>query len=135
MFMEYVNEDVIDYEYYQYNEDSLLKSVSLNGEKTFEYEYNEDRLVKVEDFLNGTSYEMAYDEENNLTSYKTGDGLEKQVFYSEETDTYTESSIYEGEERTVTFYTAEAEDGMQLHALLPNGTELVTDSSEIKAAR
>lgn len=133
--MEYANEDVIDYEYYQYNEDSLLKSVSLNGEKTFEYEYDGNRVVKVEDFLNDTSYEMSYDEENNITGYKTGDGLEKQISYSEETDTYIESSIYKGEERTVTLYATEAEDGTQLHTLLPNGTELVTESSESKAAR
>ena len=133
--MEYANEDVIDYEYYQYNEDSLLKSVSLNGEKTFEYEYDGNLLVQVEDFLNDTSYELEYDEENNLTGYKAGDGLEKRISYSKETDIYTESSIYQGEERTVTLYTAEAEDGIQLHALLPNGTELVTESSETKAAR
>ncbi len=133
--MEYANEDVIDYEYYQYNEDSLLKSVRLNGEKTFEYEYDGNLLVQVEDFLNDTSYELKYDEENNLTGYKAGDGLEKRISYSKETDIYTESSIYQGEERTVTLYTAEAEDGIQLHALLPNGTELVTESSETKAAR
>ena len=133
--MEYANEDVIDYEYYQYNEDSLLKSVRLNGEKTFEYEYDGNLLVQVEDFLNDTSYELEYDEENNLTGYKAGDGLEKRISYSKETDIYTESSIYQGEERTVTLYTAEAEDGIQLHALLPNGTELVTESSETKAAR
>lgn len=133
--MEYANEDVIDYEYYQYNEDSLLKSVRLNGEKTFEYEYDGNLLVQVEDFLNDTSYELKYDEENNLTGYKAGDGLEKRISYSKETDIYTESSIYQGEERTVTLYTAEAEDGIQLHALLPNGTEIVTESSETKAAR
>ncbi len=133
--MEYANKDVIEYEYYLYNEDSLLKSVSLNGEKTFEYEYDGNRLVKVEDFLNEICYEMSYDEENNLTGYKAGDGLEKQIDYSEETNTYTESSIYEGEERTVTLYTTETEDGTQLHTLLPNGTKLVTDRSETKAAR
>ena len=133
--MEYANEDVIEYEYYPYNEDSLLKSVSLNGEKTFEYEYDGNRLVQVEDFLNEICYVMSYDEENNLTGYKAGDGLEKQIDYSEETNTYTESSIYEGEERTVTLYTVEVEDGMQLHTLLPNGTKLVTDRSETKAAR
>lgn len=130
--MEYANEDVIDYEY---DENSLLRSVSLNGERTFEYQYEGENLVMVEDFLNDTSYEMIYDDENNLTGYKSTDGLEKQISYTEETDTYTENYRYEGEERIVTLYTTETEEGMLLHAELPNGVELVTESGKAKVAR
>lgn len=130
--MEYANGDVMDYEY---DENNQIQSVSINGKNSYEYEYEEDRLVKVNDLCNQISCEMTYDEENNLIGYKADNGFEKKLSYSEEAGVYTETCNYEGEGRNTTLCTTETEEGTRMHTSLPNGAELVTDSTETKAAR